>query len=325
LKRLRHLIEKENVDAVVGIMGPTVSAQMRNLLEETETCLIVTDGGADIVRPADQSPYVFHNSLGGWQASWGTGTWAGRNIGPRAVVASSFYESGYDAPYAFGLGLEQAGGHVAETLVSGLPTDSDDLSQVIEGIKNAAPDFVYALYSGKPAVEFVKAYASAGLAGQIPLLASGFMVDESILPSLGKAAVGIKSCLPWAVGLQTSANQAFVKACRQATGRVPGPFAVLGYDAAQWLAASRPAGNGRAGLQERLAVAEFASPRGALRVDPASGCSETPLYLREVQSRNGGPTNEVVATLESVSASDSRVGPLRTAMKTGWLDPYVLA
>ena len=47
LRRIGELIAEDRVDVVVAIVGPSVSAQMRDVLEETGTCMIVADGGAD--------------------------------------------------------------------------------------------------------------------------------------------------------------------------------------------------------------------------------------------------------------------------------------
>src|SRR2546426_10380737 len=82
------------------------------------TFLILADAGANIVRETEQSPYVFHNTLGYWQSSLALGEWAVRNIGKKVFVASSFYESGYDALYAFRLGAEIAGRRGRRTYIS---------------------------------------------------------------------------------------------------------------------------------------------------------------------------------------------------------------
>ena len=75
--------------------------------------------------------------------------------------------------------------------------------------------------------EFVRAYAHAGLSARVPLLGSGFLVDESLLSQQGDAAVGIKTALPWARTLDLPANQAFTSAFQNFSGRPADPFAVM--------------------------------------------------------------------------------------------------
>src|SRR5262249_55244148 len=152
------------------------------------TLLLVSDAGADAVEPVRGGGSVFFDSLGYWQASWAMGDWAARNLGRRAVVAASLYESGYDSLYAFQPGLEEAGGEGVETCVTHVPPATHDTGRAIAAIRRAVPDFVFAAYSGQPAVDFVRAYADSGLARRVPLAGSSFLVDETLLPAMGAAA-----------------------------------------------------------------------------------------------------------------------------------------
>src|SRR5207244_3918342 len=145
------------------------------------------------------------------------GAWSAQNLGRRALLAASFYESGYDSLYAAEMGIEAAGGQVAERQVNHGPTGPRPVAELIAAIKCVRPDFVFAAYSGQEAVAFVRAYAEAGLKDTIPLVGSAFLADESRLSEMGGAAVGIHSALSWAPTLATPDNQAFAAAYTQLT------------------------------------------------------------------------------------------------------------
>ena len=238
-------------------------------------------------------------------------------------MASSFYDSGYDSLYAFQLGFESAGGAVQSTKVTHIPAGAGDLHALMASIQRARPDLVFGAYSGPQASDFVRAYASAGLSARIPLLGSGFLVDESLLPEQGDAALGITTALPWARTLDLPANQAFMSAFQSFSGRPADPFAILGYDTAGLIAQCACNTNGPEELRQALANASFESPRGAVRMDAALLEAEAPLYLREVRASHAGLENAVIGRLPAVPMENPQIAALRASLLTGWSNAYM--
>lgn len=326
-QKARTLISQEAVDLIVGGFTPNLAAQLRPLLETRGTFFVVAEAGANVTRVSELSPSVYYHSLDLWRASWAIGQWGARNLGRKAFVATSFYESGYDSLEAFRIGYQAAGGEVTATSVTHVPPHPVDWTAVMDGIRQARPDFVYALYSDRDAVEFVRAYADSGLAGQIPLAGSPFLVDEPLLAEQGQgeAAAGILSCLGWAPGLPSEENQAFMAAYRGMHGRNPDAFAVLGYETAQLvLGALAEAGTTAVGeLASALDTARQPSPRGRLRMDPAVHSTSSPLYIREVRAGAAGLENVIIASINPVDERDDRLAGLRNAQRSGWTNAYL--
>lgn len=303
----RKLLEENELDVVVALVNERVTSQMYKLFHVHKTPLVVLNVGANIADEAGQREYLSHKTLGHWQANGALGNWAAHNMGTRAAMVMSFHESGYDTPYAFQHGFEAAGGEVVESAVSHHPT-GDGLAPLLARISAANPDFVYALYSGTQAVEFVRAYAEAGLAGRIPLVGSAYLVDEAHLASLGSAAAGIRSAFSWSPSLRSATNDAFNLAYLAASGRAADSFALLGYDTAKLIGeAARHAGS-KARMPSALKAANTSAP----------------VYLREVQRVNGRLQNIVVAELDSATAMVERARTARAELKSGWLNPYLV-
>lgn len=325
LQKARTLVLQEQVDLMVGVATPHVAAQLRPLLEQSGTFFIVADAGANMPRASEQSPNIFYHSLGYWRANWAMGGWTARNLGRRALIATSFYESGYDSLHTFRLGFEATGGVVADTVVTHVPPQKVDWRQVMAAIEQARPDFVYALYSGQDAIEFVRAYADAGLAGKIPLAGSAFLVDETLLPLHGEAARGIYSCLGWAPGLQNAENLAFMGAYRAMTGQTPDAFALLGYETAQLTLDTLAAAGGSRleRLSRELGTVRRPSPRGRVRMDATAHASSGPLFVRAVRPGEAGLQNEVIASLNPVEEWDPSLAGLRSGQRSGWTNAYL--
>ncbi len=321
------LLKTEKVDLVTGIVDTAVNTELRRLFHNKRVFLIANQVGANVLRAHDHSPYIIHNSLDYWQANWALGYWAANNMGTRALVAASFYESGYDALYAFNLGFEDGGGKIMRTVVDNLPSEEPGNAALMSVIKKIKPDLVFASYSGGEAINFVKAFSRSDFFGQIPLLGSGFMVDETILKTQGKAALGIRSCFPWSSRLNQTASKEFCTAYRKKTGCSADAFAMLGFETARLIGEAVNITNGNLQdsnlLREGFVNARINSPRGQLKMNAHTYNFSSPLYLREVQRHGPSLVNEVIGELNTRTEPDTYAAELFDGPKTGWLNPYL--
>jgi branched-chain amino acid transport system substrate-binding protein len=321
------LLETDKVDLVTGIVDTAVNIEIRRLFHNKRIFLIANQVGANVLRAHDHSPYIIHNSLDYWQANWALGHWAANHVGKKALVAASFYESGYDALYAFNLGFEDGGGKIIRTVVDNLPSEKPDNSALMSVIKKDKPDLVFASYSGGEAINFVKAFSCSDFYRQIPLLGSGFMVDETILKTQGKTALGIRSCFPWSSSLNQTASKEFCAAYRKKTGHSADAFAMLGFETARLIAEAVNTANGNLQdsnlLRKGFVNARFNSPRGQLKMNTHTCNFSGPLYLREVRRHGRSLVNEVIGELNTRTEPDTYAAELFAGPKTGWLNPYL--
>ncbi|MGA1790010.1 MAG: ABC transporter substrate-binding protein [bacterium] len=327
LRNARLLIEDDHVDIVAAYINTRAAGLLKGLFHEKKIPLVVANTGENLIKREAGSPYIFHISLNHWQAEWALGRWAARNMGKRGVMAASFYDSGYDALYAFRLGFEQAGGEILKTWVTGSPVSQDvTLTKILIEAKRLRPDFIHASYCGRKAVKMVKAYADSRISGKIPLIGSGFFVDDGILPELGEAALGIKSCLSWSGGLGTDENRSFISAFRATTGKRADAFAVLGYDTARLIGEAVKAAGGATSkevLRDALSSLRFFGPRGAIAMNPGIRCMTAPLYIREVRQSGGRLSNMVIHKPDPVSEGDKSIRGMRDSLTSGWTNFYM--
>ncbi len=310
------------LDCLIGMVTPTAAAALRQQLAAHGTLFVNATEGANLPRTTDYSAQILHSSLAHWQSSWALGRWAAGNVGKRAILATSLYDSGYDAFYAFQLGFESLGGTIVSTQVSvQSPTQAD-----LAPLTTADADFVYAAYSGSAAAAFITAYAGLPAASRLPLLGSTFLTDEGLLLALGEQALGIRTVATWSPTLNTVANQAFMAAYQEQTGGSPDMLAVLGFDTARLIdqlyqQATAPALHS-VGLLAGLAATDRFSPRGSARIEQPSQVITTPLYLREVRATPVGFVNAIVGAVPGPVAIDPAIADLGASLKTGWTTPY---
>ena len=312
------LINEEKIDILAGIVSESVPGSLRSLLEDKRMYMIANHVGANIVRSHDHNPFIIHNSLNLWQSNYALGMWAAENLGKRALVVSSFYESGYDAQYAFNAGFESAQGKIIHTTITNLPSEMSATYRITDEIEKYQPDLVFASYSGQEAVEFVRIFKSSAKNHQIPLLGSAFTVDENILPHHEAAAEGIFSCMSWNPASSTPEFQNFASAYREITGKTPDSFAIMGYETAALIEHAYTRSSGH---DTSLHIDGCTGPRGRFTRNKDTHMPEYPLYINKTSYCNNKLKNIPVRQINPVSP----VKPIYADLKTGWLNPYLCA
>ena len=329
LQKARKLIEESQVDLLAGLLDPAVCHDLGTLCAEKQTFMVASQVGANIVRAHDHNPFIIHNSLGYWQSNWAMGNWAANNIGKRALVSASFFESGYDALYAFNLGFESAGGQVILTCIDNHDPQTKCGTDLLSAIHRHEPDLVFASYHGDQSVRFLKNYRKSALADRIPLLASGFMMDDPALVNMGEEAAGIRSCLPWSAALDKSGNIYFRNEFNKQYGYAADIFAVLGFDTAHLIAQTLDAADGNLRnipkIKNAFAAAQFNRPDGPLSKETDLPDTPFALYLRAAQSLDGQLSNRIITKLSPDKGIKQDIRLTQSAIKTGFLNPYLCA
>lgn len=303
-QKARKLVEQDEVDLVAGIVSSGVLLSLRDYFDANKKLLLVANAGANAISRDRKSRYIWRTSFSNWQPNWPLGQWAAENVGKRAFISIPDYAAGHDMASAFAHNFVQHGGEIIKVQRTPFPNMGDPAPFMAE-IADANPDFVFAFYSGGAAVTFVKAYGDFGLAGNIPIVAAGFMVEEDVLPGQGEAAEGIWSGLHWAFLLDNPENNKFKTAYKERTGRDANVFAVQGYDTARLIVEMLNRLEGDTSdvekMVEVLPEIQFNSPRGPFKLDPNTHNVVQHIYLRQVQKVDGELHNVVLQDLGEIA------------------------
>lgn len=172
-----------------------------------------------------------------------------------------------------------------------------DYAAEIANLRAAKPEGVFFFLPGGMGVNFVKQYAQAGLAKEIPLFGPGFSFDEDILQAVGDAAVGAFNSSEYTWDMDNPANKAFVAAFRKAYGRKPTLYAAQAYDAALLIDSAIAAVKGDMSktdaVRAALKKADFASVRGKFKFGPNNHPIQD-IYIREVVKEGDAVTNKTI-------------------------------
>ncbi|WP_082899263.1 ABC transporter substrate-binding protein [Sulfitobacter sp. EhC04] len=183
-----------------------------------------------------------------------------------------------------------------------------DYSAEIAQVRAAAPSTVVFFYPGGMGINFVKQYQQSGLMGEIPVYTGSHGIDQSILPAVGDAAIGVNSGAIWSEFGDNEANRVFVEGFEKAYGRIPSPYAAMAYDTARVIDAALTEVGGsiedRDAFRTALETMDFSSIRGNFKFNT----NHMPImdyYMTVVEKDAQG---RLVNALKSKVASDLEDG-----------------
>lgn len=261
----RKLIDRDKVDAIVGLGFSNVLMASLPRIAESGTVAIATNAGPSPIAGSGCLPNVFSTAWQNDGTAEAMGKYAQDTGYKRVYLMAPNYQAGKD--YIAGFKRYYKGQVLDEVYTQ---VNQPDYSAEIAQLQAASPDAVFVFYPGGMGVNFVKQFSQAGLMKKTPLL-SAFTVDGTTLPSLRDAAVGVISGAMWDVALKTPGNAEFVAAFSKKFGRVPSLYAAVGFDTANLLdiAVRKVKGNTSDKAKWTAAVkaagAELKSVRGPFR------------------------------------------------------------
>jgi branched-chain amino acid transport system substrate-binding protein len=259
---VRKLIDKDKVDAIVGLSFSNVLMGSLPRLAESGVVALATNAGPSPIAGAQCKPNVFSLAWQNDGAAEAMGKFAQDRGIKRIYLMAPNYQAGKDMLAGFKRFYK---GQVVDEVYT--QVNQPDYSAEIAQLQAAKPDAVFVFYPGGMGINFVKQMSQAGLTGKLPLY-SVFTVDGTTLPSLREAAAGTISGAMYDAALDTPENRKFVAAFEAKYKRTPSLYAATGFDAANLLdVALRKAGGdaGKLAMAVKSAGGEFKSVRGPFR------------------------------------------------------------
>ncbi len=264
LQAVRKLIERDKVDALVGLGYTNVLMAMLPQITQSGVVAIATNSGPLALSGKGCQPNVF--SLA-WQSD-----------GPAESMGVYATEQGFKKVYLmapnYQAGKEMLGGfkrfykgEVVDEVYT--PLNQADYSAEISQLQASGAEAVFVFYPGGMGINFVKQMRQAGLLGKLPVL-SVFTVDGTTLPALQGMAEGVIAGAMWDAALDQPQSSRFKQAFQDKYKRVPSLYAAAGFDAANLLDKAIAGLDGKVSDKQAFAAAvkragaQFESVRGPL-------------------------------------------------------------
>jgi len=326
-KAASALLEKDAVDLVVALAQPGVTPVLAPLFSAASRPLVVVDGGANLVRPAEVDPWVFYNTLGAWESSWALGRWAARNFGGEGYTVASGFEGGHDAVRAFRLGAEIGGYGEKGQHIPGLPLREAPFltspKAAMERIRLAQPAYVAAFLNRAEGLEFLRAFQEAGLSAPLPLLRCPFLASDPLSAGMVATLAGFTTAGSWSPSLPTAQNRAFRAAFQRKTGREADAYAALGFDTGRMLLAALLDGGGHARfIREALERAQWTGPGGRRAMDADGHLVRGDVHISRFDLAVGQTLPTHLASEPGLGSREFEADTLLRSPRPAVLNPY---
>ncbi len=298
----QELVVREGVQYLAGFYFTPDAMAATALLQQANVPMVVMNAATSAI--VASSPLVVRTSFTTWQTTTPIATVAKEQGVTKAITLVSDYGPGIDAENAFKTAFEKEGGKVVETIR--MPLSTNDFAPLMQRVKDSGAQGLFTfLPSGPPTLAFVKAYNDNGLkAGGIKFYGTGDLTQESDLPALGEAALGLQTTYHYAVSHDSPENKTFVAAAEKAIGN-PAELSfpsVSAFDGMYVICKMIEATGGKQDAKKAVDAVKglsWTSPRGPVSIDPDSRHITENIYLREVaKDASGKYYNKEVRTFE---------------------------
>jgi len=282
--KAEQMILENDVHLIIAYSNPRNAEPLYTLAETTQKPFLFLDAGVQHPETL-KHPYAFHISLQGMQASYASGSRAAEG-GRKILMATSFYEGGYRAPWAAVKGIENKGGSVCGNYVTAFRISEFQNDAYMKLLETAGPQAVVASFSTYLAELFMDALKQAGPAATpLPFYCSSFMVEEQLMQKMDFPGGTFHAVVPWTSSIDNETQRTFTATIKKEKNKAATIFHLLGWEAG--IAAAHMlehSGDPAAAL----AGWSFESPRGTQTFHPETHHTYGPLYEVSVVAAENG-------------------------------------
>jgi branched-chain amino acid transport system substrate-binding protein len=301
--KAQELIERDKVDVILGPLAAFELLAITDYIRE-QKMPILSLAAADDLTQRRPNPYLLRASATSSQAMQPMGHYAATELKlKRVVTVSEDFAFGYEQMGGFLSAFQQDGGCVVNKLWPPLVTP--DYTPYVAQISDC--DGVCQGFAGSNPVRFMKQYASAGL--KYPVVTGETGGDDALLKSFGDEAIGLVSCCPYTLDLDTDGNNRFVDGMLKNYDTVPSFYSAGLYVNCEVVDAALKASGGDASDKEKFmatlrAVSLTDTPRGPIKFDHFGNVIGT-FYVRRIGTEGAKYGlklwNKTIKTYENVS------------------------
>ncbi|MGD0027204.1 MAG: ABC transporter substrate-binding protein [Xanthobacteraceae bacterium] len=264
--KAQELVERDHVDI---ILGPLAAFELYAINEYViqQKMPILSLAAADDLTQRHPNPYLLRASATSSQALHPMGHYAATELKlKRVITIDSDFAFGYEQEGGFQAAFQKDGGCLVNKLWPPLVTP--DYTPYIAQISGC--DGVCQGFAGSSPLRFMKQYADAGLKYQVVTGWTGG--DDALLKSFGDEAIGMVSCSPYSLDIETDINKRFIASMLKNFNTVPGFYAAGLYISCQVVDAGLKAVGGNSSDKDKLiaalrAVSLTDTLRGPLKFD----------------------------------------------------------
>ncbi|HWE77445.1 MAG TPA: ABC transporter substrate-binding protein [Pseudolabrys sp.] len=301
--KAQELIERDKVDVILGPLAAFELLAISDYIREHKTPTLSL-AGADDLTQRKPNPYFLRPSATSSQAMQPMGHYAATEMGKkRAITIDYDFAFGYEQQGGFQSAFQKDGGCVTKKLWA--PLGTPDYTPYLAQMSDF--DVLCQGFAGSGPLAFMKQYANVGLKQTVVTGETGG--DDALLHAFGDEALGMMSCCPYTLDLDTDANKKFAQAVYKQFNVVPGFYCAGLYVNCDVVNAALHATGGKTDDKDKFMAALKAvdlkdTPRGPIKFDHLGNVVGN-FYVRRIEKMKNPYGlklwNKTVKTYDNVS------------------------
>ena len=285
----QELIVKEKVQYLGGFVFTPNAMAVAPLITSAKVPLVIFNASTSAI--VSRSEYFVRTPNTLPQVTVPVAKFALEQKFKRAVTVVSDYGPGIDAESSFKAAFESGGGQVVESIR--MPVSATDFSPFMQRIRSIKPDVLFGfLPAGPPTFGFVKSYNENGLRAEGIRFLGTAETQETDLQALGAPALGLETGYFYSAAHDSPENKAFLASLAKiAPAAVANPSTVSAFDGTHVLYKMIEATGGKPDADKAVAAIKglsWASPRGPVKIDPATRDIVQNVYMRKIERDSTG-------------------------------------
>ncbi|MAL61271.1 MAG: hypothetical protein CMC14_14625 [Flavobacteriaceae bacterium] len=320
IQKAEKLLLQEDVDLTIAFCSIFKLKELEGVFTAYKKPLLHIDLGGRILKKEHVSPNVLYHTLNIWQASYAAGRYAVNAFGKKAAIVGSYYDCGYQITEAFVQGLNEEGGKVEAFWVGPMDYKAESYDAMIEAIKQADPDFIYALFSYKEGEKVFRKIAGSEINGRIPILSNPLMNEETLEDYKIEKVTSIAS---WSLDDENPEMKSFITDYKSLYSENPNILSLMGFEIGQLVSKiiekeHRIPSN----IGEYMANKKIETPRGTVHYNAYNESYPATFKVRQFKFRKDNYQNVVTETLDASVASNQNE-KFEESPLAGWQNPYI--
>ena len=297
--KVQELVERDKVDAILGPLAAFELLAITDYVRDHKTPLLSLASAEDITQRRP-NPYFLRPAASSAQAMHPMADFAAKELQLKKIVTiSEDFAYGYEQMGGFQQTFEDNGGKIVNKIWP--PIVTPDYTPYLVQIQDC--DGVCQGFAGSNPLRFMKQYVAIGL--KYPVVTGQSGGDDALLRNYGDEALGLYSCCPYTLDLDTDSNKRFVAAMVKDFGVDPGQYAAGLYVSAAVVEAGLRKTNGKSDDKDAFITALRAvdlkdTPRGQIKFDHLGNVIGD-FFVRHCEKANGKLVNRTVKTYHNVS------------------------
>lgn len=326
--KAEKLFLQDDVDILVAYLSAPAAEHLYPLMSTVNKPLIVLDAGMNNASTKPDAN-VIYISLHGIHSAYLAGKKAAEG-GAEIIMATSFYDGGYRGPWAYSLGIEEAGGSVVNNYVGHYKETEFTVQPLLQALDQHKSSRVAACFSTYLSRLFMnRLNEENGNLREADYYCSSFMAEEQTMEGYALPKGNFYTFLSWSSALENEHNEQFKSVIQKEKKKLPNIFHLLGWEAGIIAAEIiRRADTGSISYSEALGNLEnlqYDSPRGQVHIHPETRTGYSPLnFVKLVREEDGKCRLEMLESIPVTAEEHLKImNSQPVGMTSGWLNNYL--